>query len=81
MPLRLKRIGLGAVVLLLAGCGLGQPAGPVSAPSLGAFLTACVLAGRLTGELAAFPYPHADEQDRRLLADAAAAALVQSADR
>jgi len=48
--------------------------------SLGAFLTACVLFGRLTGEspaeLAAFPYPGADEKDRKFLADAAAATLA-----
>jgi hypothetical protein len=47
---------------------------------LGAFLTACVLCGRLTGEspadLASFPYPGANEKDRRFLADAAAKALA-----
>jgi hypothetical protein len=46
---------------------------------LGAFLTACVLFERLTGEnpapLAAFPYAAANEADRKFLADAAAKAL------
>jgi hypothetical protein len=49
--------------------------------ALGAFLTACVLVGRLTGEspaaLAAFPYPNTNEADRKVLADAAAAAIEQ----
>jgi hypothetical protein len=46
---------------------------------LGAYLTACVLVGRLTGEapsaLASFPYGAADEPERKILADAAAQAL------
>jgi hypothetical protein len=48
---------------------------------LGAFVTACVLTARLTGEspaaLAAFPYPAATEADRKLLADAAAEAVAK----
>jgi hypothetical protein len=48
--------------------------------ALGAFLTACVLVGRLTGEtpaaLAAFPYPGASEADRKYLADSADRALA-----
>jgi len=51
---------------------------------LGAFLTACVLVGRLTGEspagLASFPYPETDEKDRKFLADAAAVALAPGGD-
>lgn len=47
---------------------------------LGAFLTACVLAGHLTGEspasLAAFPDPAASEADRKYLANTAAKALA-----
>jgi hypothetical protein len=50
---------------------------------LGAFLTACVLYGRLTGDdpaaLASYPYP-ADEGDRRFLAETAAKALSQEKD-
>jgi hypothetical protein len=45
----------------------------------GAFLTACVLYGRLTGEspapLADFDYPIVEKSDRKLLADVAAKAL------
>jgi hypothetical protein len=52
--------------------------------ALGAFLTACVLCGRLTGEspetLAAFPYPAVSEADRKFLADAAARALAAAVD-
>ncbi len=48
---------------------------------LGAFLTACVLVGRLTGDspaaLAAYPYPAAGEEDRRLLAGVAAKAISE----
>ena len=48
--------------------------------ALGAFLTACVLFGRLTGEspaaLASFPYAEANEPDREFLAGAAAEALA-----
>jgi hypothetical protein len=61
---------------------LHAPDGNHQSP-LGAFLTACVLAGRLTGEspaaLAAFPYPDAGDEDRRFLADAAAKALAPGA--
>jgi hypothetical protein len=50
--------------------------------ALGAFLTACVLVGRLTGEspatLASFPYPAASKADRKFLADAATKALASS---
>jgi hypothetical protein len=49
----------------------------------GAFLTACVLFGRLTGEspavLASFPYPGTTEKDRKLLTQAAADALASKA--
>jgi hypothetical protein len=49
--------------------------------ALVAFLTACVLTGRLTGDdstkLAAFPYEEADEKDRRFLARLAAAAITE----
>jgi len=49
--------------------------------ALGAFLTACVLVGRLTGEspaqLASFPYLDTDPMDRKLLADAAAKAIAE----
>jgi hypothetical protein len=72
------------------GLALAQrPNLPLHAPdgnhqsSFGAFLTACVLAGRLTGEspaqLASFSYPNMDEKDRQLLADAAAKALAEYA--
>lgn len=48
--------------------------------AVGAFLTACVLVGRITGEspadLGAFPYQHANEADRKFLAAKAAAALA-----
>jgi hypothetical protein len=48
--------------------------------AVGAFLTACVLYGRLTGDspagLADFPYPAAGEADRRYLADVAARSLA-----
>jgi hypothetical protein len=51
--------------------------------ALGAFLTACVLFGRLTGEspaaLAPFPYAGASEKDRKFLAGAAAEALAPGA--
>ena len=44
--------------------------------ALGAFLTACVLVGRITGEspapLADYPYPAAEEKDREFLAGMAA---------
>ncbi|MBI3411082.1 MAG: hypothetical protein HY040_22335 [Planctomycetes bacterium] len=44
--------------------------------ALGAFLTACVLYAKITGEspaaLAAFPYPDAAEDDRKFLAEIAA---------
>lgn len=47
--------------------------------ALGAFLTACVLYGRLTSDspaaLAAYPYPKADEGERRFLAAVAARTL------
>lgn len=47
----------------------------------GAFLTACVLCGRITGEspapLAGFPYPHVNEADRKFLAETAAKAIAQ----
>lgn len=43
---------------------------------LGAFLTACVLTGRITGDspaaLAEFPYPHATAEQRKFLAEMAA---------
>jgi hypothetical protein len=46
----------------------------------GAFLTACVLFGRLTDEspavLASFPYPGVSDADRKFLADAAAAVFA-----
>lgn len=49
--------------------------------AVGAFLTACVLYGRLTGdslaELASFPYPAAGEADRRYLAGVAARAIAR----
>jgi hypothetical protein len=49
--------------------------------ALGAFLTACVLFGQMTDEspaaLASFPYPGADEVDRRFLAEIAAKAIDQ----
>lgn len=49
---------------------------------LGAFLTACVLFGRLTGEnpaaLAAYPYLAANEADRTFLAGIAAEALAET---
>src|SRR5262245_6673566 len=49
--------------------------------ALGAFLTAAVLFGRLTGEspatLAAFPYTGASDDDRRFIADVAAKAIAQ----
>jgi hypothetical protein len=49
----------------------------------GAFLTACVLAGRLTGEspakLAEFPYDGATADERRFLAGVAAKALLEQA--
>jgi hypothetical protein len=49
----------------------------------GAFLTACVLFGRLTGEtptvLASFNYPGITEKDRKLLTQAAADALASKA--
>jgi hypothetical protein len=64
----------------------GRPDLPLYAPdgnhqsAVGAFLTACVLAGRLTGEspapLAAFSYPDVNEKDRKFLADSAAKALM-----
>lgn len=48
--------------------------------ALGAFLTACVLAGKLIDEdpapFATYPYPAAAEADRRFLAAAAAQALA-----
>jgi len=48
--------------------------------AVGAFLTGCVLFGKLTGEspanLAAFPYPEIDEKDRKFLTDMAAQALA-----
>lgn len=47
---------------------------------LGAFLTACVLAGRITGDspaaLADYPYPHASAADRKFLAEMAAKSLA-----
>jgi hypothetical protein len=47
---------------------------------IGAFLTACVLAGRLSGKspapLASFPYPQVNEKDRKFLADAATKAVA-----
>lgn len=50
----------------------------------GAFLTAAVLAGRLTGAspapLAAFAYPDVDEPTRAYLADAAAGSAAQDTD-
>lgn len=49
--------------------------------AFGAFLTGCVICGRLTGEspasLAAFPHPEGTEAERKLLAEAAAQALYQ----
>lgn len=49
--------------------------------AVGAFLTACVLFGRLTNEspgaLADFPYEMAGDGDRRFLAETAANALAQ----
>jgi len=49
--------------------------------ALGAFLTACVLFGQLTGEspaaLASFPDPGVSDADRKFLADAAIKALAQ----
>jgi hypothetical protein len=49
--------------------------------ALGAFLTACVLYGRLTGDspaaLGSYPYPGADEKDRAFLAGVAARALAE----
>jgi hypothetical protein len=66
-----------------------RPGLPLYAPdgnhesALGAFLTAAVLYGALTGEssaaLADFPYPGAGEEDRRLLASAAAEAVAPAA--
>jgi hypothetical protein len=51
--------------------------------ALGAFLTACVLVGELTGEspadLASFPYPEASAADRQFMADAAARARAAGA--
>lgn len=51
----------------------------------GAFLTACMLFGRITGDspigLEAFPYEHADRQVRSHLAESAAKALEQLPDR
>lgn len=48
--------------------------------ALGAFLTACVIAGRLTGEspatLANFPYPEGSDADRAFLANTAAKSLT-----
>jgi hypothetical protein len=48
---------------------------------VGAFLTACVLTGRITNTspaaLAAYPYPGVDEPDRRFLAETAAKALAE----
>jgi hypothetical protein len=48
--------------------------------AVGAFLTACVLAGRLTGAspalLASFSYPQVDEKDRKFLANAATKAVA-----
>jgi len=64
-----------------------QPDMPLYGPDgnhqshLGAFLTACVLFGRITGEspasLASFSHLTMDESDRKLLADAAATANAQ----
>lgn len=49
--------------------------------ALGAFLTACVLYGRITGEspapLAAYPYPAATEAERQFLAEIAERALAE----
>ena len=51
---------------------------------LGAFLTACVLVGRLTGEspaeLAKYPFPEAGEDDRKFLAGVAAKVLETKPD-
>ena len=48
--------------------------------AVGAFLTACVLFGHITGEspasLASFPYMEMDEKDRKFLADVAAKAIA-----
>lgn len=50
--------------------------------ALGAFLTACVIAGRITGEspatLANFPYPEGSDADRGFLANTAAKSLTQA---
>jgi hypothetical protein len=67
---------------------LGQrPDLPLYAPdgnhqsAMGAYLTACVICGSLTGDspapLAAFPYPEGTEADRKLLAEAAARGLAE----
>jgi hypothetical protein len=63
-----------------------RPDLPLHAPdgnhqsAVGAFLTACVLVGRLTGEspapLSGFSYPEVDEKDRKFLADAAAMVIT-----
>jgi hypothetical protein len=49
---------------------------------LGAFLTACVLFGRLTGDspvaLASYPYPAGDEEVRTFLAEVAAKATFEN---
>lgn len=65
----------------------GRPDLPLYGPDgnhqspVGAFLTACVLTSRLTGEspagLATFAYPAAAEADRRYLADVAVKALAE----
>ena len=51
---------------------------------LGAFLTACVLYGSITGndpaKLEAFPYPHGTEQERTFLAKTAAKALAKNSE-
>jgi hypothetical protein len=64
------------------GLELHAPDGNHQSP-IGAFLTGCVLFGRLTGEsprgLAPFAHADVDEDDRRLLADAAATALAAGA--
>ena len=53
--------------------------------ALGAFLTACVLCGQITGEspasLGAFPYPNANDDERKFLAEMAAKALAEAAAR
>jgi hypothetical protein len=64
----------------------GRPDLPLYSPdgnhqsALGAFLTACVLVGRITGDspaaLAEFPYPHASAEDRKFLAEVAAKSLA-----